>query len=68
MTSIKKDIVVETSQQRAFRTFTDGIDRWWPRAHHIGASPLARMVLEPGRAGGGTRCARTAARSTSARS
>ena len=51
MTSIKKQIVVETSQQRAFRTFTDGIDRWWPREHHIGASPLERMVLEP-RAGG----------------
>lgn len=51
MTSVKKQIVVETSQQRAFRTFTDGIDRWWPREHHIGASPLERMILEP-RAGG----------------
>jgi uncharacterized protein YciI/uncharacterized protein YndB with AHSA1/START domain len=49
--SVKKQIVVETSQQRAFRTFTDGIDRWWPREHHIGASPLERMVVEP-RAGG----------------
>ena len=51
MISVKKQIVVETSQQRAFRTFTDGIDRWWPREHHIGASPLERMVVEP-RAGG----------------
>ena len=51
MTSIKKQIVVETSQQRAFRTFTDGIDRWWPRDHHIGQSPLERMIVEP-RAGG----------------
>jgi uncharacterized protein YciI/uncharacterized protein YndB with AHSA1/START domain len=51
VTSVKKQIVVETSQQRAFRTFTDGIDRWWPREHHIGASPLERMVVEP-RAGG----------------
>lgn len=51
MISVKKQIVVETSQQRAFRTFTDGIDRWWPREHHIGQSPLERMVLEP-RAGG----------------
>ena len=47
MTSVKKHIVVETSQQRAFRTFTDGIDRWWPRGHHIGASPLERMIIEP---------------------
>src|SRR5262249_38225381 len=49
--SVKKQIVVETSQQRAFRTFTDGIDRWWPREHHIGTSPLERMVVEP-RVGG----------------
>ncbi|HEX3763478.1 MAG TPA: SRPBCC domain-containing protein [Kofleriaceae bacterium] len=51
MTSVKKQIVVETSQQRAFRTFTDGIDRWWPREHHIGQSPLERMIVEP-RVGG----------------
>lgn len=51
MISVKKQIVVETSQQRAFRVFTDGIDRWWPREHHIGASPLERMIVEP-RAGG----------------
>lgn len=51
MISVKKQIVVDTSQQRAFRTFTDGIDRWWPREHHIGESPLERMVVEP-RAGG----------------
>jgi len=49
--SVKKQIVVETSQQRAFRVFTDGIDRWWPREHHIGASPLERMIVEP-RTGG----------------
>jgi len=51
MISVKKQIVVETSQPRAFRTFTDGIDRWWPREHHIGKSPLERMVVEP-RSGG----------------
>ena len=51
MISVKKQIVVETSQQRAFRVFTDGIDRWWPREHHIGASPLERMIVEP-RTGG----------------
>ena len=47
MISVVKHIVVETSQQRAFRTFTDGIDRWWPREHHAGSSPLERMILEP---------------------
>jgi len=47
VTSVKKQIMVETSQQRAFRVFTDGIDRWWPRNHHIGVSPLERMIVEP---------------------
>ena len=31
--------------------FTDGIDKWWPRDHHIGSSPLKQMVIEP-KAGG----------------
>ncbi len=43
--------MVATSAERAFRVFTEGMDRWWPREHHIGASPLKRAVLEP-RAGG----------------
>jgi hypothetical protein len=45
---IRKQILVEASQAHAFRVFTDGIDRWWPREHHIGKSPLKRSVLEPG--------------------
>ena len=47
MISVKQQIVVETSQPRAFRTFTDGIDRWWPREPPIGTSPIERMILEP---------------------
>jgi uncharacterized protein YndB with AHSA1/START domain len=48
---VRKQVVVATSQERAFRVFTEDIDRWWPREHHIGESPLQRAVLEP-RAGG----------------
>lgn len=48
---VRKRIIVNTSQERAFRVFTAGIDRWWPREHHIGKSPLRRAVLEE-RAGG----------------
>ena len=44
---IRKRIVVAASQERAFAVFTSGIDRWWPRQHHIGSSPLERAVLEP---------------------
>jgi uncharacterized protein YndB with AHSA1/START domain len=44
---VRKQVIVEASQEHAFRVFTDGIDRWWPRQHHIGSSPLLREVLEP---------------------
>jgi uncharacterized protein YndB with AHSA1/START domain len=40
--------MVATSPERAFKVFTDGIDRWWPRQHHIGKTPLKREVLESG--------------------
>ena len=43
--------MVEASQERAFRVFTEGIDRWWPREHHIGKSPMKRAIIEPGAGG-----------------
>ena len=46
--AVRKELVVATTAERAFQVFTDGIDRWWPRQHHIGSSPLEREVLEPG--------------------
>jgi hypothetical protein len=52
LASITKSVVVNTSQQHAFDVFTAGLDSWWPRAHHIGSSPLAEFVIEP-REGGG---------------
>lgn len=48
---IRKEFLVKASQEKTFRTFTERIDAWWPRAHHIGASPLKREVIE-GRTGG----------------
>ena len=44
---IRKEIVVEAPIERAFRVFTDNLDSWWPREHHIGKAPLQRAVLEP---------------------
>jgi len=44
---VRKEVLVEASVERCFEVFTAGIDRWWPREHHIGKSPLVREVLEP---------------------
>src|SRR5262249_19331185 len=44
---VRKQVIVAASQERAFHVFTDGLDRWRPREHHIGKSPLKRAVLEP---------------------
>lgn len=49
MTSIapvRKELVVRASQDHAFRVFTEGIDRWWPRQHHVGKSPMRRTAIE----------------------
>jgi uncharacterized protein YndB with AHSA1/START domain len=47
LTSIKKEFVVEASQQTAFEVFTRKMDLWWPRTHHIGTSAMTEMVVEP---------------------
>ncbi|MFO0751213.1 MAG: SRPBCC family protein [Myxococcota bacterium] len=44
---VRRDITVSASQERCFRIFTAGIDRWWPREHHIGKSPLKELIIEP---------------------
>jgi uncharacterized protein YndB with AHSA1/START domain len=51
MISIKKEVVVEASQETCFEVFSRKMDLWWPRSHHVGKSPLVEMVLEP-KAGG----------------
>jgi hypothetical protein len=49
---IRKEIVVEASQARAFRVFTEEHGAWWPLAtHHIGEKPAETAIIEP-RAGG----------------
>ena len=50
--AIRKEIVVETSQARAFRVFTEETGAWWPLAsHHIGEKAAEAAFIEP-RAGG----------------
>lgn len=44
--SVRKSVTVKAGVERAFRVFTEGIDTWWPKSHHIGSSPMKRNVLE----------------------
>ena len=50
-TAVRRSITVRAGADRAFRVFTEGIDSWWPKSHHIGSSPLKQSVIEP-RVGG----------------
>jgi uncharacterized protein YndB with AHSA1/START domain len=45
--SIVRQLTVEAPAERAFRVFTGNMGAWWPREHHIGASPLKECVVEP---------------------
>lgn len=48
---VRKSVTVRAGADRAFRVFTEGVDSWWPRGHHIGKSPMTKTIIE-GRAGG----------------
>jgi uncharacterized protein YndB with AHSA1/START domain len=45
--AIRRDIVVETGQARAFELFTADMTSWWPKAHHIGSAPIEEIIVEP---------------------
>ena len=60
---VRKSITVNATPEHAFQVFTEGVDTWWPRSHHIGTAPLERTVIEPrlngrcyGRSIDGTEC------------
>jgi uncharacterized protein YndB with AHSA1/START domain len=44
---IRREIMVEVGQQRAFDLFTADMTAWWPSAHHIGTAPIERIIVEP---------------------
>jgi uncharacterized protein YndB with AHSA1/START domain len=43
---VRKSIRVRANAARAFQVFTEGLDSWWPKTHHIGSSPMTRAVME----------------------
>ena len=44
--SVRKSITVHAPIEKCFETFTAGVDRWWPRQHHVGDSPMKEMIME----------------------
>ena len=47
MAPIKKEVVVDASQETSFKVFTEKIDQWWPKELHVGKAPLRESILEP---------------------
>ena len=43
---VRKTITVSASLEHAFAVFTEGYDSWWPRTHHIGKSPMEKVIIE----------------------
>ena len=48
-TVVVSSVVVEAPLERAFKVFTEDMQSWWPKEHHI--CEVAQMVFEP-RVGG----------------
>jgi uncharacterized protein YndB with AHSA1/START domain len=48
---VRKSIRVNVAPARAFEVFTAGLDRWWPKEHHIGPAAPKQVLIEP-RVGG----------------
>jgi uncharacterized protein YndB with AHSA1/START domain len=44
---VRKTVIVQTTPDEAFDVFTARIDRWWPKTHNIGASPIRETIIEP---------------------
>lgn len=48
---VRNTVTVKATPERAFRIFTEGVDTWWPREHHIGKAPMTRTIIEPRQGG-----------------
>ena len=50
-TDVRREITVSCSPERAFDLFTTRMIEWWPAEHHLAASPVVAITVEP-RVGG----------------
>ncbi len=48
---VRKTLTVGVPVRDAFEVFTEDVDSWWPRTHHIGKTPMTRIVIEGRRDG-----------------
>ena len=44
---VRKTIVVDAPQERAFDVFTSGMGRWWPKSHKLSEAELDQQIIEP---------------------
>jgi uncharacterized protein YndB with AHSA1/START domain len=44
---VRKTVVVQITPEEAFAVFTARIDRWWPKTHGIGSTPVRETIIEP---------------------
>ncbi|MFN8058973.1 MAG: SRPBCC domain-containing protein [Vicinamibacterales bacterium] len=44
--ALRATVIVRARVADAFAVFTEGVDTWWPRSHHIGPSRLTRAVID----------------------
>jgi uncharacterized protein YndB with AHSA1/START domain len=45
--AIRREVVVDVGQARAFELFTADMTSWWPSHHHIGSAPIQEIIVEP---------------------
>ncbi|WBB66528.1 SRPBCC family protein [Micromonospora sp. WMMD812] len=46
-TVVRSSIHVAATPEHAFEVFTNGIDRWWTRSHHVQPGELKQVGVDP---------------------
>lgn len=46
-TDVRREITVPGTPERVWDLFTNHMAQWWPSDHHLAASPVVAMTVEP---------------------